>query len=54
MKMKLLLVLVLGIVAKGKGDDDELDPFDMVNFDHVGMKMTKVLTLYQISLLANK
>jgi hypothetical protein len=43
MEMKLLLVLVVGVVAKARGDEDELDPFDMVNFDHVGMKMTKVL-----------
>ena len=41
----LLLVLLAMVVVVQQADsekDEELDPFDMVNFDHVKMKMKKV------------
>ena len=42
----LVLVLVGVVMSSGSSDEyEELDPFDMVNFDHVKMKMRKVFVL---------
>ena len=42
MPMLILLGLAVVVVPVDSGNDEELDPFDMVKFDHEQMKMKKV------------